>query len=109
MPEKRASSNKVPSTDLTGDLWNANCALDSGAKEMGISDFCTCQSFKSRLQEQGKVNINPKGLAFHVREQSQGCPHWPDSKSAGCCKNTEQPWAHTCSPETPMGCVGSWH
>lgn len=62
MPERGASSDKVPSSDLIGELWKASCTLDSGAKEMGISYLCTCQSLKSCLQERGEANINSKEL-----------------------------------------------
>lgn len=79
MPERRASSNKVPLTDLIGDLWNASCALDSGGgKEMGISYFCTCQSFKSRLQEQGEVSINFQELWLSMSvSKLKGVPSGP--------------------------------
>lgn len=59
----RQSPTEGASATLIGETGQASCAWESGARAMGISSSCTCQSFKSHPQEEGgKQTLIPRSL-----------------------------------------------
>lgn len=103
---KKITSSQFHRLVSSGKLWKASYAIESGAEEMGISCYCTCQSFvKNHPQEEGRevdTNSMPVSKA-EAGSTSQG--QTLRAPTAGYCQDTEATeakGAHT-SPRTSVG------